>query len=414
MKNIFDQYYQKYDAWYDRNKFTYLSELEALKKVIPQEGKGLEIGVGTGRFATALGIKFGVDPSKRMLEIAKKRGLNLRLGFGERLPFGNSTFDYVAIIITLCFVKEPIKVLAEARRVLKKNGKIIIGIIDKDSFLGKFYQRKKSVFYKEATFYSIRDVEDLLELKGFKGFSYYQTVFSLPDKIRFIEKPQIGFGKGGFVVISAYRSKEIRTKIYRKFRQYERIKFLFKRYGYDMDRERQGVLKTAGRIKQPILDVGTGSGRMAYTLAQAGFRLITIDISEEAQDVARLYAKKYKVLSKIRFIKMDAQDIKFRDNSFNTVISANLLHDVKNPERVVDEMIRVCKIRGKIIISDLNKKGKALVNRVYRINKEVHRSRVIDLDKVVGARFNAQGIPFNKYVGSFITTFVGKKDRKIT
>ena len=61
--NIFDKYYSKYEAWYEKNKYVYLSELEVVKKVLPKEGVGLEIGVGTGRFALPLDIKFGVDTS---------------------------------------------------------------------------------------------------------------------------------------------------------------------------------------------------------------------------------------------------------------------------------------------------------------------------------------------------------------
>ena len=137
MKNIFNSHYRKYDSWYKRNKFVYLSELSAIRKILPKKGKGLEIGVGTGRFACALGITAGIDPSKKMIGIARKRGIDARLGSGEHLPFEEDSFDYVAIIITLSFVKNPIGVLKEARRILRRNGKIIIGIIDKDSFLGK-------------------------------------------------------------------------------------------------------------------------------------------------------------------------------------------------------------------------------------------------------------------------------------
>ena len=200
--NIFESRYKKYDAWYDKHKFAYLSELEAIKRVLPQKGKGLEIGVGTARFAAPLGIRYGIDSSKKMLEIAKKRGVKVRLGNGEKLYFKNSSFDYVAIIITLCFIRDPLKVLKEARRVLKRSGKIIIGIIDKDSFLGKFYQRKKSIFYKQARFFTFKEVTRLLRETGFIRISYYQTLFELPDKIGSIEKPKIGFSKGGFVVIS--------------------------------------------------------------------------------------------------------------------------------------------------------------------------------------------------------------------
>jgi len=208
--NIFDKYYKRYDAWYDRNKFVYLSELKAIRKVLPKKGKGLEIGVGTGRFARALGIKYGIDPSKNMIEIARQRGVNVRLAHGELLPYKNKTFDYVAIIITLCFVKDPCKVLKEAKRVLKKDGKIIIGIIDMESALGKSYRHKRSVFYKQARLFNAKEVADLLNEIGFGRKSYYQTLFKSLDKIKAIEKPKTGFGEGGFVVISA--KKDGKTK----------------------------------------------------------------------------------------------------------------------------------------------------------------------------------------------------------
>ena len=206
MRRLFDRYYKKYDAWYSRNKFAYLSEVEALKNILPQKGKGLEIGVGTGRFAQALSIGYGIDPSGKMLEIARKRGVNVKLGWGEQLPFEACTFDYAAIIITLCFVKYAFGVLRQAGRVLKKNGKLIVGIIDKDSFLAKFYQKKKSVFYKQANFFSVKELISLVKAAGFRKFTYYQTIFRLPARISSIEKPKRGYGKGGFVVIGAQKS----------------------------------------------------------------------------------------------------------------------------------------------------------------------------------------------------------------
>jgi len=204
--DIFNHYYKRYDAWYERNRFAYLSELEVIKKVLPKKGKGLEIGVGTGRFAQALGITAGVDPAKNMVKIARQRGVEAYVASGEDLPFEEGSFDYVAIIITISFTKDPRKVLKEAARVLKREGKVIVGIVDKNSFLGKFYQKKKGVFYKQASFFSVSEITNLLEEAGFSKFSYYQTVFDFPDKINSIEKPQKGFGKAGFVVISAKRN----------------------------------------------------------------------------------------------------------------------------------------------------------------------------------------------------------------
>jgi len=201
MNAVFDRYWKKYDAWYEKNKFAYLSELKALKKVLPKKGDGLEIGVGTGRFAAPLGIRYGIDPSKRMLEVARKRGIKTRLGRGERLPFRDSVFNYVAIIITLCFARDPTKVLLEARRVIRQGGKIIVGIIDKNSFLGRSYRRRKSIFYKQARFFGVQEIKDLLRGAGFKRISCSQTIFSSLENIESIENPLSGFGKGGFVVV---------------------------------------------------------------------------------------------------------------------------------------------------------------------------------------------------------------------
>ncbi len=202
-KSIFNKYYKRYDAWYEKNKLAYLSELKALRKVLPKRGKGLEIGVGTGRFASALGVKYGVDPSLEMARIAKRRGLKIEIGRGEKLSFKNQEFDFCLVVITISFISNPEKVIKEIKRILKKKGRLIIGIIDRESFLGRYYQKKKSEFYKEAHLFSPPEVVTLLKKAGFKKFSFWQTIFHLPQKIKEVEKPKTGFGEGGFVVICA-------------------------------------------------------------------------------------------------------------------------------------------------------------------------------------------------------------------
>ena len=203
-EGIFDRYSDRYDAWYDKNRFAYLSEVNALKRVIPKEGRGLEVGVGTGRFAAALGIDAGIDPSCKMLALAKKRGVDVQVGVGEDLPFKDGEFDYLLMVITLSFVQSPKKVIRECKRVLRKAGRIIIGIVDKDSFLGKYYKTKKdSIFYKEANLFNVAGVVGLLEDAGFTKPSFCQTLFRLLNEIDSIEEVKEGFGEGGFVVISA-------------------------------------------------------------------------------------------------------------------------------------------------------------------------------------------------------------------
>jgi len=211
--NIFNKYVEDYDKWYDANKYAYLSELKALKQIIPKKGKGLEIGVGTGRFAGPLGVSVGIDPSRKMLELAKRRGIKTFSGRGERLPFRECEFDYCLMAITICFVSEPGRVIKEAERVLKKNGKLIIAIVDKDSHLGRYYMKKKLQghrFYREANFFSSREIVELLTKHGFDNLIAVQTVFKPLKEIKELEEPEKGFGKGGFVAVCGTKTRGMR------------------------------------------------------------------------------------------------------------------------------------------------------------------------------------------------------------
>ncbi len=68
---VFDRNWKKYDSWFEKHKDVYFSELKALKKVIPG-GFGLEVGVGSGRFANPLDVKMGIDPPEKHAKTCKK------------------------------------------------------------------------------------------------------------------------------------------------------------------------------------------------------------------------------------------------------------------------------------------------------------------------------------------------------
>ena len=87
---IFDELAQEYDKWFDENRFAYESEVLALRKFIPENGKSLEVGVGSGRFAVPLAVQIGVEPAKGMADIARKRGIKVVRAKAEGLPFDRS------------------------------------------------------------------------------------------------------------------------------------------------------------------------------------------------------------------------------------------------------------------------------------------------------------------------------------
>lgn len=201
----FEEHPFEYEAWFERNRFAYESELQAVRSQLPQRGEGLEIGVGSGRFAAPLGIKIGVEPARKMREIARKRGIEAIYGVAEALPFGDNRFDFALMVTTICFLDDVEVALEEARRVIKAHGYLIIGFIDKNSPLGKVYlkHRNESAFYRIATFYSVDEVINHLNGAGFRDFSFSQTIFRPLKDIRGIEPIKSGYGKGSFIVVRA-------------------------------------------------------------------------------------------------------------------------------------------------------------------------------------------------------------------
>lgn len=212
----FDQLAKEYDAWFDQHQAAFQSEVEVLRKVIPNKGDGLEVGVGSGRFAEALGIKTGVEPSKKLGDMARLRGIDVFEGVVEQLPFQNEKFDYVLFNTVLCFLEQPVKAIQEVKRVLKPNGIFIVGMIDGDSFLGDLYKIKKKqndLFYKDAFFYSVNQVESLLNELGFFVHDIYQTIFSPPEEILTPQLFKAGYGEGGYVVIKGLSGPSVQKSI---------------------------------------------------------------------------------------------------------------------------------------------------------------------------------------------------------
>lgn len=203
--SIFNKNTLEYYQWFDKHSTVYQSEILAIQQAIPKNKKGIEIGVGTGRFAQPLNIKFGVEPSENMARVAEQRGITVYKAYAEKLPIDDKTFDFALMATTVCFLSNIPKAFSEVHRILKPQGKIILAIIDKNSELGRKYEKEKSTnkFYKDAHFHSTVELTELLKQSGFQNFQYWQTLTGINDNEIEIEKPTSGYGQGSFVVIKA-------------------------------------------------------------------------------------------------------------------------------------------------------------------------------------------------------------------
>jgi len=205
----FDDLALEYDAWFDREgSLIFFIEVQAFKRLLRHLPKPwLEVGVGSGRFAQALGIETGVDPSIKLVEMAIGRGINAFLGRGEQELFDEESFGTVFLIVTLCFLDSPLEVLKEANRILMPGGKIVLGLVLEESPWGQFYERKKAEghrFYKYATFYRRDEVIRLLTRTGFLTKKIISTLFQKPGEVHRVEAPREGyFPDAGFTIITA-------------------------------------------------------------------------------------------------------------------------------------------------------------------------------------------------------------------
>jgi ubiquinone/menaquinone biosynthesis C-methylase UbiE len=218
--SVFDERALEYDRWFDENPSIYEAEIEAMKRFVPQQGMGLEVGIGTGRFAMPFAIQVGIDPAYRALKTALAREIAVCQAFGERLPFKNDQFDFVQLITVDPFVADFSTLLREAYRVLVPEGHAILGVIDKDSPLGQIYESEKGSdpFYRTAHFHSADEIHAHLRRTGFGPIQSCQTLIGIPalgtpaGKIHseyhedFLSVMN-DYGEGGFVVFNAQKPR---------------------------------------------------------------------------------------------------------------------------------------------------------------------------------------------------------------
>ncbi len=209
---LFDSFAPAYDRWFEeRGKLIFEIELRAFRDVLPSLPRPwLEVGVGSGRFAQALGIEAGVDPSASLLEMAARRGIATRRGKGEDRIFPAGSFGAVFFIVSLCFVDSVGAALSEAYRILRPDGRLVLGLVLRESPWGQHYLQEKErghPCYKHAHLHTHAEIEAFLGHTGFAIEKVLSTLFQGPEQVRGPEIPQAGYSpEAGFTIIVAQKS----------------------------------------------------------------------------------------------------------------------------------------------------------------------------------------------------------------
>ena len=131
------------DEWYTRNIKNYdkyrpeddflLSEIVQLRECFcSNTPKLLEIGCSAGKRLLELKNKgfdvYGIDPSQKAIQKAKECKINAVVGTADELPYDQNSFDILVygFCLYLCDREDLFKITAEANRVLKQNGYVLI------------------------------------------------------------------------------------------------------------------------------------------------------------------------------------------------------------------------------------------------------------------------------------------------
>ena len=204
---VFDERAAEYDAWFEESLLFAIERAALQELATPLLGPKLEIGVGPGRFAQALGVEFGVDPALAPLVLAKKRGVEVSQAVGELLPYADQSLLTVLLLFTFCFLADPRAVLRECRRVLRPGGHLVLGLIVADSPWGRMLQDKKEdghPFYRQARFYDPAEVEQCLAGCGFVVVERRSSLIQPPEALREMEHSREGLvSQAGFAVLVA-------------------------------------------------------------------------------------------------------------------------------------------------------------------------------------------------------------------
>lgn len=140
----------------------------------------LDVGGGSGRASRALPDHDVVvlDAARGMLELARSHGLKTAQGDAARLPVRDHSVDAVLVVDALHHVGDPDAAIAEARRVVRPGGVVLVREFDPSTLLGRGLVAGEHVVGFDSVFFTPEHLRERLESAGLqvsipdRGFTY--------------------------------------------------------------------------------------------------------------------------------------------------------------------------------------------------------------------------------------------------
>jgi demethylmenaquinone methyltransferase/2-methoxy-6-polyprenyl-1,4-benzoquinol methylase len=129
--------------------------------------------------------------------------------------------------------------------------------------------------------------------------------------------------------------------------------------------KRRLVRETKGRPGERALDLCCGTGDVAFVLARRGLEVCGLDFSAPMLAVAEQRLKERFAGARVSFLRGDAQQIPFPDNTFDVVTISYGLRNLADWEKGLREMQRVARPGGRVLVLDFARPDNALWRAIY-------------------------------------------------
>ncbi len=149
---------------------------------------------------------------------------------------------------------------------------------------------------------------------------------------------------------------------------------VFRRKGIDLAASRHRLLTAAPPYEPPILEIGTGNGHLAIALAAAGHAFVSVDPDAEALTRAAMNLAAEGFAANATLYCMDASVMPFPKESFGTLFCVDAFHHMPDPAPILASMDRVLCPGGRLVLSDFNADGLAIVAGIHREEGRVHEN----------------------------------------
>ncbi len=228
----FDQYAEKYDAWFLDNENVLASEVALVASTLKNGGRVLSVGCGSGLFEAimrrdyGINVENGVEPSAPMAEIARKRGMNVIEATAEGFDYPEGLYDTIIFNGSPSYITDLAEVLRKVYAALPAGGRVVLVDVPKESSYGLMYNLAKALgtwnhpllegvyppnpypieFVDVANWRTTAEKIALLTAAGFSDITSSQTLTAHPlySNLR-REEPAAGHDRGDYVAVTAYK-----------------------------------------------------------------------------------------------------------------------------------------------------------------------------------------------------------------